>query len=218
MKWLGLEIERKTDILALAAFVIALGGTAFQVSAFVRGAEITIVAPDQILFTAEKYSNGHTYVRFAARMAYVNSGQQGYNGVVRKELLKYTLDGVAYTQIWQKFTASDADESDKLVMNPQGTAIPLPVEAGSSLSHETLFTPLTIRCPSGPSGCAWANYLEWNRFLTLIRDRSEITFRVTAELYDGTKVEAACTVDLNADVTDRLEKSGWYAPTCWSGD
>jgi len=41
-----IKIERKTDILSLAAFLIALTSALFQASAYLRGAEVELFSPD----------------------------------------------------------------------------------------------------------------------------------------------------------------------------
>jgi len=139
----GIHIERKTDILAFAAFLIALSGVFLQVSSFFRGPVVRIFSPPQILIRkADPFPSGRVPVRFAALVAYVNDGDAGYNATIRRELLHYELESQTYTQEWQEFIASDLAADGKLQMNPKGVAQPMVLNAGSSMSHETYFTPL----------------------------------------------------------------------------
>jgi hypothetical protein len=49
MKFLGIEIERKTDILAMAAFLISIGSIIGQLALLIRGAEIVLDGPRQVV-------------------------------------------------------------------------------------------------------------------------------------------------------------------------
>jgi hypothetical protein len=44
-----LEISRRTDILALAAFLLSLSGVIYQGSMFVRGPVVTLYPPQHVL-------------------------------------------------------------------------------------------------------------------------------------------------------------------------
>jgi hypothetical protein len=90
MRFLGIEVERKTDILALAAFFLSIAGVISQISVFtiffLRGAVINVFPPEQVLIRAETLeSGGPRYVRIGARMAYTNSGAPGYSAILRGE-------------------------------------------------------------------------------------------------------------------------------------
>ena len=84
----GIEIERKTDILAAAAFVLAILGVLWQVWAFAQGAKVNIFPTDQLLIMnsevlKKNFPRGGPYVLFSATMSYVNQGQAGYNATIK---------------------------------------------------------------------------------------------------------------------------------------
>jgi hypothetical protein len=55
VKFLGIEIERKTDVLAMAAFLISTGSIIGQVALLLRGADVILDGPRQIvLFFGER--------------------------------------------------------------------------------------------------------------------------------------------------------------------
>jgi hypothetical protein len=214
--WLfGIHVARKTDILAFAAFLIALGGIIYQVSGFFRGPVIHVFPPSQILIRRDTLPSGRAPVRFAAiPVAFVNDGDAGYNATIRRELLHYQLPaGTNYTQIWQEFTASDADSKGKLDMHPQGSALPFVVNAGSSVSHETYFTPMPVNPKDNPD--EWVNFLEWDKFLSDLEGIKSLTFEVESQIYEHKSVFTSCTVDIDQNVIDRLKRDTWYAPSCW---
>ena len=122
---LGLEIERKTNIIALAAFFLALGGVLFQTIAYFRGPEVNLFPPDQIVLRAQVYPpDNQKYMTLIARMAYVNTGQPGYNGTLRREAVRLRLDTQDYEWVWHRFLSTDA-KGTELQLVDKGEARPL---------------------------------------------------------------------------------------------
>ncbi|WP_375589009.1 hypothetical protein ABWH89_18950 [Hoeflea alexandrii] len=140
---LGIQIERKTDILALSAFLLSAGGIATQAGLFLyvfwRGPVVEMFPPERILIRANDLNRlEDTWVRIGSRMAYTNSGSVGYNTVLRKEIIKLEIDGKIYRQSWQSFETFDYVD-DTLVSVKSEPANPIPVVAGSALAHDTYF-------------------------------------------------------------------------------
>ena len=80
-------------------------------------------------------------------MAYVNSGQQGYNAVLLREYVSFFLNGadrIQYSHSEQQFT--DLDNNGVLEHEFISEARPRPINAGSSLSREIYFSPFPARC------------------------------------------------------------------------
>ena len=84
------QLDKKTDVVALAALVLALAGGVFQLYIYLLGAQVILFPPEQILITCYNYNKTEnyglenschkdSYLRFSARMAYVNNGQIGYS-------------------------------------------------------------------------------------------------------------------------------------------
>lgn len=157
-----LTIKRETDVVALAAFILALGAVTYQIAAYFRGARTSLFPPEQILIHGEEYPNGHTFVRFAARMAYINSGDIGYNAIIRRESLKAHIGKNDYEQKWQYFIHSDSSADGKtLSLGSQGEAVPTPINGGDAKTHETYFAPWPIDCKSSAARIATPTPTTW---------------------------------------------------------
>ncbi len=218
IKMLGLDIERKTDILALAAFLIAVGGIVFQITNYFRGPVIRLFPPDQVVIRKLKYPNGEEFIGIVARMAYVNSGQTGYNGIIRRELVRFKLDGTVYEQVWHSFVSTDSI-GDELVENRTIEAKPVPVNAASSESHETAFVPRRVRCLAEALDCnSNANFLTWEEFLIKLEKLKlrQLRFDFEAEIYDEPPIRVACIIDIDTTLKTGLIDRGWHAPSCWN--
>jgi hypothetical protein len=203
LKRLGvhIQIEPKTDIVALAAFLLALGGVIFQVTAFLRDAEVTLFGPEQILITAEDRDDPGSIVRISASMSYVNTGQVGYNAIVHNETLHFDLGGKTYEQKWQAFVTWSPMGSD-IKYEIKSAAVPFPVNAGSSESHVTFFAPRS-------------NFLAWQEFSELLTDVNELHFRFKARSYRGERVPpASCTVELPPLLKVWIADNRWIVASC----
>lgn len=211
-----LTIKRETDIVALAAFVLAVAAVIYQVSAYFRGARVTLFGPEQMLIHGDQYPGGETYVRFAARMSYLNSGDIGYNAVVGREFLRVQVSNTAYTQAWEYFIQSNSTDGKTLSLGDQKEAVPTPINGGDSKTHETYFAPWPIDC-KGASDCKPdANFMLWETFLNSIKSGGVLTFQMTADIYGEKEQTVTCTVDVTAALLDQLRTTPnkWGAPPC----
>ena len=132
MHVLGIEVDKKTDILALAAFLLSIAAIISQVTIFLlvvfRGAVVTLFPPDQVLLKADALERGgKKYVRIGGRMAYTNTGAPGYNAVIKREVVKVDLgSGATFQHKWQNFESFDIVEQ-KLESIERRSANPLQV-------------------------------------------------------------------------------------------
>lgn len=205
----GIQIERKTDILAFAAFLISLLGVATQAAFFVRGADVELFVTEQVLLMGDKIRD-EKYARIAARMTYVNRGQVGYNDILRQELVRFKIGNTEYEHYWQDYTSSK-EEGGKLSMNIRGDALPVAINAGSSESHETFFAPRWVTQNGVRSG---KNYIQWDKFLTTISAQNEIVFVFRFKTFLGKEGEAACKIVVDSNLIENLKKRGWSVRSC----
>ena len=213
---IGLLVERKTNLLAAAAFVMALIAAVSQFYYFWVGARVSFFPPEQVVLVMHELPDGRKIFRIGARMAYVNTGRPGYNATLRRESVSFSLGGKTYDYGWQserRFSENDG----KLNMHYVAEARPIPIGAGSSVSREIFFAPWPERCRPGQATC--------NRDGQFIFDTDAIlhlgtinTLRLTFSgmLYGETDpMSASCTVDITAAVLTGLTREGWAAPPCW---
>src|SRR5262245_59350604 len=119
---LGIQIERKTDILAFAAFLLSLSSIAYQGASMLRGARVTLLAPRQVTIYLRQFGHeSEDYLTFLTSMEYVNSGPPGMNDVVAEESVSFTLAGRSYTHVWHQFvSAVDRKEEGEGSGSPKG--------------------------------------------------------------------------------------------------
>lgn len=211
----GLEIEKRTDVLALAAFTLAILGILIQVYAFLRGFDVRLFHPEQVLIVFQKYTDGREYMRVSARMSYVNLGRPGYNATIRRERVEFTLGGRDYVQYWQAFQSFDMEQA-KLVTHYESDAHPFPVLAGNANSHETFFAPRPIQCRSGDADCkSEHNYLVANDFIRSLNGIGQLKFNFVADVFGGDLKPTSCIVNIDTNVILHLATNNWAAPSCW---
>jgi hypothetical protein len=214
IRFLGLLIERKTDFLAFAAFLISVGTLATQIAFFLKGPDVKLIPPRQVLINREQYSEKEHYVRLSAIMSYVNKGQPNYNDIIREELATMKIDKSVYELRWQSFISSDCTK-DKLDITVKGNALPVPVIAGNVEAHETYFAPFEPRTKGVPRD---KNFLAWKTFMEMIPKVNEIIFTFKSETFEGDKEEVSCRVVVSDSLRKNLLNKGWAAPGCLEMD
>lgn len=213
-------IEKKTDFLAASAFLLAAVSALFQISQFLRGADLSIVPPDQvmIIFDDGRYNpNSQRYMRIAARMAYVNTGTEGFNSTIRRESVSFTIGDSRYVQYSQSVSAFWDPENDGILNTEHiSGAGPRSINAGGSLSREIYFTPYPVRCPEEQEDCdPFVQYLLFSDIIQILWNKPEITFTFTSSLIGESPISTFCTVELTRLVREQLVRQGWSAPVCW---
>ncbi len=226
IKFFGIEIERRTDILALAAFIISISGLLYQITVFVQGPRVHLIPPEQITLTTYSYgNNGNKHITLIANMTYVNSGQEGHNAVIQKEKVSFEIGNQTYEFVWQYFVdiTSEGKRLDRKVIK---SAQPFSLNAGSAESHETHFFPRSTPHSDKTQGISDNNFLPLDAFIqgfeSLLlpgqpKKQEKLTLRFTAETLNDKRQEVACVVYLSREDLWRLQdiEKGWIAPSCW---
>ena len=106
--FLGLRVDRKTEIIALVAFVLSVSGVLWQVFNYTRGAVVRLFPTDQIVMTAankigRNYSGQDNLVALIANMTYVNDGDVGHNAIIRREYIALSFGGRDVEHRWYEF-------------------------------------------------------------------------------------------------------------------
>jgi hypothetical protein len=191
MRIFGIEIENKTDILAFAAFVISMISIISQITMMIRGPEVHLFAPDQVMIHFEEYPEGKRYARIAARMAYVNRGAASYNDIVQLETVSFKLGDNTYTQVWQHFIQNIHEEEHVLLIE-KTSVLPTPVNGGSLSAHETYFAP---RPDLNTTIAQNKNFLEKATFLKALQNQDQIAFEFKAQTYADGWERVECVID-----------------------
>jgi hypothetical protein len=218
-RFLGLEVARKTEILALAAFVLSISSAIWQVKNYLAGPVLRVFPSDQVTFTSAKklgqgYENEPDLVRVSATMSYVNEGETGQNGTIRREKIAFAIGSKKYEHHWYQFVSMDVKDGQP-TLKRESEARPFAVTAGGSTSHETLFAPWEAECAPGEKDCSPArNFLTWEGLLREVKAAKEVAVTTTAEVYSKGPVSSTCKIKLRDYEIKALEDEGWLAATC----
>jgi len=215
-EWLRIEIERKTDILAFAAFVISITGLTYQLYGFFRRPSVVQFAPEQVLFFRVQNWD-KWYVHMAARMTYVNKGAEGKNAVVKSERIVFALATKTYELKWQYF-GSFQSAGNRLIPpeHPDG-AKPVSVKAGETFSEEVHFVPRTLQIINDVNVSEpFKNFLPWDDFVRELAKLREFDIRIITEFYGLKDQEIDVFVHVTPELIQALSVDKWDAPSCWA--
>lgn len=208
MKLFGIEIERKTDILAMAAFLISIGSIIGQFALLIRGAEIVLDGPRQLVLYFEEPIGGRGYLNAISSQIYVNKGTPGYDDILKSEALVLQLKGhpielTAQEKVWS--TAS----GDKLILKQRDSWAPARIRAGDFVSNETLYVPY----PSNTSSERDINFLSKSDFISALGASKELKVILKSETYGRSKLYSECIIVVR-DVLAGLKEKGWSSLKC----
>ncbi len=220
-----IKLTYDANLLALITLVISLGTLAWQIVNYVQGADVRLIAPNQITIGASDavmFPNraGGPYVHFIMRYSYVNQAAAGYNATVREERLRVTVSGHrSFEYRWFRFVSSDAagPNGTQLKVDKIKDAQPFPVAAASSDSHETLFQPWQNDCPAKTrTPCdPLANYVGWTTFLNWFAKDRTVEFELLAYVFGSKQpVSAKCKVTMPKERFDDMVQQRWGSPIC----
>lgn len=212
---LGFKIEKKADFIALTAFILSLITGFYQFFGYYNGAQVVLFQPPQVTIIFSTYSDGISYVRLGARMAYVNKGHVGYNAALANERVSFTLDRT-YEQTWQEFKSFSYD-SNKRVLIPHfiSDAHPEPIPAGSAVSHETYFAPHPVHCHKSDTNCIkWKNLITKEKFLNLLGTVKTLEFKFQSDIYGERSVYVTCTLAVDSDLVGNLAINEYTSQPC----
>jgi len=205
-KILGIEIERKTDILAFAAFVISLGGLTAQVINFVKGSDVQLKTPSQILISSKPKKQGH-YTLMSAKLAYFNNGSPGYNDVTKSEDIYFTIGHQNIHLTAQNYIATE-DKEGKLITTKISDADPVQIKSGDLVVHETHFYPWPSKTKDKSK-----NFIQYSEFIRLLKKQPELIINFKIKTYKNKKFNFSCKL-ITQDFIIPLEQKGWSAPVC----
>ncbi len=219
-----LEISYETSLLTLITFVISIASLAWQIINYFEGAQVKLIATDQITIGSSERVNfpnrdGGPFVHFIARMSYVNAAATSYNATIRTERLRIKVEGQqVFEYQWFRFVTSDAAGPDgaDLKVDKITDAHPFPLAAGSSESHETLFQPWQKVCPETATQCRTDdNYIDWKTFTGWFANKHVVEFEFLADIYGlQDPVSAKCTVKMSDERFANLVARKWASPVC----
>ena len=206
----GIKIDKKTDILALAAFLISIAAVISNIYYFMQGADIELVDPKQIVI--KRYENNEQFfTNFFISMTYYNDGHPGYSDVIKKESAIVIFNNVSYEFIGQYSALTDRDKNSLNEKN-KGPNVPLIVKAREAVTHETHFEPIY----SKDQNIKYKNFIYWDLFLKDINEKkiAEITFKFEYETFSGSKGSKECKVKIDDDIIYWLNEKQWTSTTC----
>lgn len=221
-RFLGLVVIRKTDLLAGAAFFIAVSTSILQLTSFLRGAEVALFHPDTVYVFFDKNASGFTSARIAGQISFTNGGDIGRNAIIRSVTVFIKIDKEVFRQEWFSFaTLTRIDTQLQIV--PKEPAHPVVVSGGSADSRMIAFAPRKRDCvaeiskPAAVPCDADADYISDDLFLGKVLQVEFLELTFVATQFDSRKsLESTCIVPITTTFRTVLPANDWIASSCVS--
>lgn len=218
MNIFGLEIERKTDVLALTAFLISVLTAVYQLGIFVLGPRATLMQPSTLMLYRFGSDNESSYLSAVASMSIANTSNASEPLLVRMETATLTVGKRRVVLHWH-----GQPDSPIAVGASKFEAIkaigPFIVDTKKIQSSLVIFAPQTTACGADTACDVNQNYVAWRAFLGEVRslihtDTPTLTIELTAEFSNHKTVTAACTIPIHADQLRLLSTVGHVTERC----
>ena len=196
-----LDLERNIKLLTLITLVISIGGFLGQLVIYLKGSDLVMEPPAQILFFTEEEKD---YVRFTTKLVYINKGSPGYGDIVKSEIAKLKIGENEYPFRWEKFIQTELSESNEIELHIISDADPFQVDSGSVISHETKFS-------------AWSEkpieFLKFQEFNALLEQYKWIVVVFESTAVNAGALKNSCKIDVKKYSNDFEEKK-WMSVPC----
>ena len=189
-KLFGILIERKTDVLAFAAFIISIGSLTAQFANLVRGPEIVLVGPKYVTLYSATASNNKDYLRLVAGFTFLNKGSPGYDDILKYEKVSVVMDKHSINLSAKNYIET-SNSAKNMIREYINDATPVALKSGAVTNHETEFIPLPGQNNKNSDG---VDYSEFSHFMAVLADASTLMVKFTIETYDGQKIIKECSL------------------------
>ena len=235
IKLLGLRIERRTDIAAIAAFLLSMIVVSWEVVMYFQGPRVKVVPSESVTFFANFCEERNKFLEVLRSTAYVNAARVGYNDVVLDEKVHLKFPRrweIAPVQLHAGRVVRQTDndlepgvsfcterESQSyypgITIENAEEEVVAPVQGGSVLARTVQFFTDSKMCGADWEDCkVQSKGVELDEFLTSARegDKVEVEFHARL-LVVGNKVER-CVVKLTKDMLRHLAYNQYLSTDC----
>jgi len=209
------------DLIAIAAFAIALISLCVDIYQETRTARPKIYPPDQIVLNLSDYGSGHYYLRIGAELILANTASSRTNALFRTPSVKMWIGADVFTQLAiSKANFRPVDDQEQSILRlkidkkePLGV---INLTGGSAIAIPAYFAPAERSCVGREVGCnPLVDFLDINRLDELLSNFDSIIFTFQAAPISGGKLEVArCFVSESKKILKELKERGWSAPEC----
>jgi hypothetical protein len=213
-----IKIKENIDIVALIAIFLSVGSVVYNVIGALEGADIQSYPPERISIFKETLG-GTDYVAFVVPMTYTNKGRAGYNGVLKREVIRFNIGGKQYLHHWHEFVNTSIDQKGYPIKEKKEDAQPFVITAGNVVGHETLFFPRSTEPKGTQKDNKWENFLKWDDFCAALAHDQEFKIEVVSEV-DGRQniLTHSRRIYVDDDLRERLKRYGGAGASCWKTD
>jgi hypothetical protein len=217
---------------ALAALFVSLAVFLVNGALFIRGSEIAVLEPDEIVFYRDAGPNGAS-LWFAMQTQMINAAAGDYGDVVvnasaaigpeKGERGRFPYMGLVepIMTLHAEKAAEDCPEAARCIVNTGFYAIQRPrrlldVPGGSSRSEHLAFMVEEVTCQGDPAFCA--SLTGFDAALDHLRSRSDPVIRMNLTFHFDGEQSVVCRLPSDgtrrAAIFDYLQEKGWAAVPC----
>lgn len=207
MKILGIEIKKKTDILAFAAFIMSLGSLIIQFKYLIQGSKLVFESPKNVLIMTDANND----IRLSAKLTYFNEGSPDYHAIVKSEEAHIEFPNKTIILTASSYIRSEENKEnkdDKPKIRKKSDADPVQVKSGDTVSHETYFVPFPTNTDNPDQ-----NFIKYPDFISLIEQYEQVDIRFISLDNKNKTREDICTLKTKYFIKS-FKRKKWSSTVC----
>lgn len=221
MKFLCLEIDRKTDFLAFTAFIVSVLTATYQVGVLLFGPSAQLLKPEGATITQYEASPGQVYMALIAPITISNMSDAREPLLVTRQTVAIKIGQTTISLVWHQVgNVSDDFSTSGLDFKAERDVSPFVVDTKGIASDIVLFTPQRTPCVAGTPKCTKnAEFVSLGQFQTMLDNALEeriekMTIDFTAEFANDDALTVSCSIALRPTFYFELSESGYISELC----
>lgn len=217
-----LEIERKTDILALSAFIISIFSVLYQVKIYFESPWAQVVKPQYVTFMKFEPGNGSAYASVVSPISILNNSNAKRSLLVKEMYVTTRLKNTDVKWEWHRRIPQIVSTTNGIEFMDAVTVKPFSLPAGKMNADFYLFTPHNWPC-IGSSSVDECNirdgFVSLDQLKSIIVDRLrtddiELTFNYSFKLSTKQELKTHCSISISGNWWIKLRKHGYVTQRC----
>jgi hypothetical protein len=195
LKFFFIKIDNKTDILALSAFLISLVTIVTNIYLMIKGPDISIMKPDQVIFLSyTSKANRKNYLKIYSDIYLFNKSKPGFDDVISKEYANIKIGGKRINLQWQYFATTEFNENNGFIEINRRPVKPIFAKTRQATGGETHFHPFAEQNETN-----FDNFVLWDTFTELLEKQKGkfITISFKYETFSGKSGRVDCKIKVS---------------------
>jgi hypothetical protein len=218
MNFFGIQIERKTDILAFTAFIVSVLTAIYQLGTVLMGPKAQLLPPEAVTLVLFENSPGHKFISVVAPISISNTSNAQEPLLVTRQTAQITMGKYIIPLIWHDSIEVPIDVNGAQFEKTQALH-PFIIDTKKISSQLVRFTPQRVQCASKlrcNKNISFMSMEDFHQALasSLFSRLEVLDVRFSIEFNNHTAVTATCRIPVMPNQLKLLNDRHYFMESC----